>query len=81
MEPISLFSVLGNHLDLWSFGRNFAIALVSVRIGKDRKILRLYYLYIDLFRVRYNCFLKRQRPSMPLNFKARVCAINCKIAG
>ena len=45
----------GNLLDLWSFGRRLATAQVSVRIGKGRKILRLYYPYIDVFRVRYNC--------------------------
>ena len=42
----------GNLLDLWSFGRRLATAQVSVRIGKGRKILRLYYPYIDVFRVR-----------------------------
>ena len=46
----------GNLLDLWSFGRHLATVQVSVRIGKGRKILRLYYPYIDVFRVRYsNC--------------------------
>ena len=49
----------GNLLDLWSFGRRLATAQVSVRIGKGRKILRLYYPYIDVFRVRYNCCFKK----------------------
>ena len=39
-------------LDLWSFGRRLTTAQVSVRIGKGRRILRLYYPYIDVFRVR-----------------------------
>ena len=67
----------GNLLDLWSFGRRLTTAQVSVRIGKGRRILRLYYPYIDVFRVRYsNCrFKKRQHPSVPLHFNAikRLC--------
>ena len=43
----------GNLLDLWSFGRRLATAQVSVRTGKGRKFLCLFYLYIDLFRVRF----------------------------
>ena len=45
----------GNLLDLWSFGRRLATAQVSVRIGKGRKILHLYYPYIDVFRVHCDC--------------------------
>ena len=73
----------GNLLDLLSLGRGLATAQVSVRIGKNRKILRLYYPYIYVFRVRYNncCFKKRQRPSVLLYFNAHVCVVNCSIAG
>ena len=50
---------MGNLLDLWLFGGRLATAQVhvSVRIGKGRKILRLYYPYIDLFRVHCNCYV------------------------
>ena len=73
----------GNFLDLWSFGRHLATAQVSVRIGKGRKILRLYYPYMDVFRVRYSncCFQKRRHPSVPLHFNAYACVVNCSIGG
>ena len=56
LEPIPLLFCAhgaGNLLDLWSFGRRLATAQVSVRTGKGRKFLCLFYLYIDLFRVRF----------------------------